>query len=307
MPKLLINPYKVGPPVTGGDFYGRSELLAKAYQSLQQSNVLLLQGQRRIGKTSFLKQLAAYVEQVPELPNSVRLVPVLFDIQRYVQDSLPRFQMHLAEAIARSLPVPVPKLPEWEADPSLFRDEWLPQVVEQLGSRALMILVDEFDNFEGQASPQAMQTLIPFLGQLVSGEDRLRWVFAFGRLAGKLPIQYDPIVSTSIQLRLSFLSPNEARELLEKPVEGILTYEAGAIDRIYQLTSGQPHLTQAIASEVFQRVVEQEREMATAEDVDAVVPSTLETYGSAIASIVKVSAIEERVLVAVATLTVHQS
>jgi len=304
MPKLLINPYKVGPPVEGVNFYGRSELLDKVYQTLQQSNVVLLQGQRRIGKTSFLKQLTTYMERRKTTQKLLQFVPVLFDIQRYVQVSLPQFQMHLAEAIARPLPLVAPLLSELEADLTLFRDIWLPQAYEVLGDRALVILVDEFDNLDGLATSQTMQTLIPFLGQLVSGESHLKWVLAFGRLAGKLPIQYEPIVSSGVQLRLSFLSPQITRELLEKPVEGVLTYMSEAIERIYQLTSGQPHLTQALGSEIFQSVVlEKEQNLVTVEDVDAAIPPILEAYGNAIASIVRVPPVEERVLVTVACLT----
>jgi tetratricopeptide (TPR) repeat protein len=313
MPQMLINPYKVGPPVAGGDFYGRSELLSRVYQALQQSNVVLLQGQRRIGKTSFLKHLAAYVSTVPVPPRAVELVPVLFDIQRYVQDTLPQFQLHMAEAMRsavinftpdRSVDLTVPPLSDWEADHTLFRDRWLPLVYEQLGERAIVILVDEFDNLEGEAASQAMQTLIPFLGQLVTGELALKWVLTLGRHSGRLPIQYDPIVSVGKQFHISFLSTSEVNQLLVEPVAGTLTYEFEAIERIYQLTRGQPHLTQAIGSELWQWVVvDQERDRVAVDDVDAVIPQVLETYSSSIASIVRVPPVEERVLAAVAQLT----
>lgn len=305
MSKLLINPYKVGPPVMGTDFYGRSELLSKVQKALQTSNVVLLQGQRRIGKTSFLKQLSVFLKSAEGMQAfQAPLVPVIFDIQRYVQDTLPQFQWHLAEAIARELQLTAPSLPEWEANHALFQDVWLPQVYEKLGDQDLVILVDEFDNLEGQAASQAMQTLIPFLGQLVSSETRLKWVLTLGRQTGKLPIQYDPIVSVAISFRISFLSPEETRKLIELPSNQLLKYQPEAIERIYQLTSGQPHLTQALGSEIFQQVVlEEEREIVEISDVDSVVSRTLETYNGAISSIIKVPPIEERVLVAVAQLT----
>jgi tetratricopeptide (TPR) repeat protein len=313
MPPILINPYKVGPPVAGGDFYGRSKLLVRVYQALQQSNVVLLQGQRRIGKTSFLKHLAAYVDTLPLSSGAIALVPVLFDIQRYVQDTLPQFQRHLAEAMRsavvnftpdRSVELTVPGLAEWEADHTLFRDRWLPLVYEQLGERAIVFLVDEFDNLEGEAVSLAMQTLIPFLGQLVTGELALKWVLTLGRHSGKLPIQYEPIVSVGKQFHISFLSPSEVQQLLTKPVAETLTYEDEAIDRICQLTGGQPHLTQAIGSELWQSVVlDQERDRVTVAEVDGVIPGVLETYSSSIASIVRVPPVEERVLAAVAQLT----
>jgi tetratricopeptide (TPR) repeat protein len=300
MQQFLLNPYKVGPPVVGTDFYGRQSLLFKVREALRTSNVVLLQGQRRIGKTSFLKQLSVFLNA----PQQEHFVAAIFDIQRYIQDTLPQFQLHLASAIAKALQLPVPSLAEWEADYTLFRDTWLPQVYERLGDQQLVILVDEFDNLEGQTAPQVMQTLIPFLGQLVSGETQLKWVLTLGRQTGKLPIQYDPIISVGVQFRMSFLSLEETRQLVEKPTAKIVDYQPDAIARIYKLTNGQPHLTQALCSELFQSVVlEQERESVSEEDVDAVIPHTLEAYSSAIASIVRVPPIEERVLVAVAQLT----
>jgi tetratricopeptide (TPR) repeat protein len=321
MTLLTVNPYKVGPPVTGTDFYGRTELLSKVCQALIRSNVVLLQGQRRIGKTSFLQRLPNFLSNqagqarliLPMVPVAFEiqeylqvppLLPIIFDIQRYVQDTLPHFQQHLANTIAKEIQLPVPSLSEWESNPILFRDVWLPQVFERLGKKGLVIIVDEFDNLGEQTANRANEELVPFLGQLVAGEQRLKWIFTVGRHIGRLPIQYDPIVSPAVQFRLSFLSKPEADKLIVNPASELLTYEPTAIERIYQLTSGHPHLTQALCSEVFERVVfEEERDIATLEDVDAVIPHVLKAYEGAIASIVRVPALEERVLAAVAQLT----
>jgi len=321
MTLLTVNPYKVGPPVTGTDFYGRTELLSKVCQALIRSNVVLLQGQRRIGKTSFLQRLPNFLSNqagqarliLPMVPVAFEiqeylqvppLLPIIFDIQRYVQDTLPHFQQHLANTIAKEIQLPVPSLSEWESNPILFRDVWLPQVFERLGKKGLVIIVDEFDNLGEQTANRANEELVPFLGQLVAGEQRLKWIFTVGRHIGRLPIQYDPIVSPAVQFRLSFLSKQEAEKLIINPASELLTYEPNAIERIYQLTSGHPHLTQALCSEVFERVVfEEERDIATVEDVETVIPHVLKAYEGAIASIVRVPALEERVLAAVAQLT----
>nr|WP_157453015.1 hypothetical protein [Coleofasciculus chthonoplastes] len=232
------------------------------------------------------------------------LLPIIFDIQRYVQDTLPQFQQHLANTIAKEIQLPVPSLSEWESNPILFRDVWLPQVFERLDKKGLVIIVDEFDNLGEQTGNRANEELVPFLGQLVAGEQRLKWIFTVGRHIGRLPIQYDPIVSPAVQFRLSFLSKQEAEKLIINPASELLTYEPNAIERIYQLTSGHPHLTQALCSEVFERVVfEEERDIATVEDVETVIPHVLKAYEGAIASIVRVPALEERVLAAVAQLT----
>lgn len=48
---------KVGPPVTGDDFYGRVNELARAHQYLDSNHSLVLSAPRRIGKSSFAKRL----------------------------------------------------------------------------------------------------------------------------------------------------------------------------------------------------------------------------------------------------------
>ena len=48
---------KVGPPVTGEDFYGRTEELSRANQYLDSNHSLVLSAPRRIGKSSFAKRL----------------------------------------------------------------------------------------------------------------------------------------------------------------------------------------------------------------------------------------------------------
>lgn len=302
---LTVNPYKVGPPVTGCNFYGRMDLLFKVRQCLCSSNVVVLQGQRRIGKSSFLQRLPNFLNcETVGIVNGAPLLPVIFDIQRYIQDTLPQFQEHLAKTIAKAVEISVPSLSEWQSNSTLFRDVWLPQVFERLGSLRLVIIVDEFDNLCEQKDNRATCALVSFLGSLVAGERRLKWVVTVGRDIGKLPIEYDPIVSQATKFHISFLSLEETHQLIFKPASGKLTYEPTAVERIYELTNGQPHLTQALCSEVFERVVfDEEREIATVEDVETVIPQTLKAYQGAIASIARVPILEERVMAAVAQLT----
>ncbi len=48
---------RVGPPVTGEDFYGRTHELARAHNYLDSNHSLALSAPRRIGKSSFAKRL----------------------------------------------------------------------------------------------------------------------------------------------------------------------------------------------------------------------------------------------------------
>ena len=48
---------RVGPPVTGDDFFGRVEELSRAHEYLDSNHSLVLSAPRRIGKSSFAKRL----------------------------------------------------------------------------------------------------------------------------------------------------------------------------------------------------------------------------------------------------------
>ena len=50
---------KIGSPVTGEDFFGRTKELNKAHRYLDERQSLLLSAPRRIGKSSFAKRLIA--------------------------------------------------------------------------------------------------------------------------------------------------------------------------------------------------------------------------------------------------------
>ena len=299
---LTVNPYKVGPPVTGANFYGRTHLLKKVLRSLTVSNVVILQGQRRIGKTSLLQKLAHFLPSQTLGTGKVSLEAVNLDIQRYVKHPPLQFQARLAESIARTLKLELESVEQWQPENGFFRERFLPELYHHLGNRQLVILVDEFDNLGEQEGYKGEN--IAFFGELVRGETRLKWVFAVGRPIGNLPRGYDEILSQGGKIDISFFSREDTEELICTPESHILTYEPKAIRKIWELTHGQPYLTQALCFHVFERVVWEERgNVAGVGDVEAVVPETLNAHEGAIASIVRVPPIEGRVLAAVAHLT----
>jgi tetratricopeptide (TPR) repeat protein/energy-coupling factor transporter ATP-binding protein EcfA2 len=290
----MINPYKIGPPVKDRNFYDRTILLKQVCDELGYSNTILIQGQRRIGKTSFLHQLNTILTKEKTDGN---LLPIFFDIQNCVKMNLSQFQEYLATTLGKELLSSHPTLAKFESDPDLFRREWLPQVFEQLGNKQIVLLVDEFDNLGEKEDCEALETVVPFIESLVRGEERIKWVFTIGRHMDKLPTKFGWIVTRAEKHVMRRLTEEETQQLICEPASGKLTFQPTAVERIYQLTSGHPSLTQALCSEIFQQVVfEEERATATSEDVDVAVTSTLRNHSAAIRSIALVPLKEEQVL-----------
>lgn len=85
MTEMPRNPYITGGPLTDPTkvgFYGRRDIYAFVRESLNavQRNPILLYGQRRIGKTSILRQMPNYLNDVPVLrPEGMTKAPRLLD------------------------------------------------------------------------------------------------------------------------------------------------------------------------------------------------------------------------------------
>jgi hypothetical protein len=100
------NPYIVGVPVTGTDFYGRQIILDKIWN--QRTPVVHLLGLRRIGKTSVLKQMAATTKTAIYL--DLQCVGSWVEFAEVLQDEIAANQSHfpwlpVAEVLGQEMDV----------------------------------------------------------------------------------------------------------------------------------------------------------------------------------------------------------
>ena len=95
----IVNPYIAGAPVTETRmFFGREDVfdwIQNNLSGLYADHILVVHGQRRVGKTSVLKQLG---NRLPE-----RYIPIFFDLQGRTHTTLERFLWWLAREIVRVL------------------------------------------------------------------------------------------------------------------------------------------------------------------------------------------------------------
>src|SRR5262245_49281837 len=142
---LLTNPYVVDRPITGRHmFFGREAVFGWVQQSLtgrSRSQVLLLNGERRSGKTSLLKQIETG-------RFGAGVLAVYVNLAELARDSLSSFLWELAQQITaglrqRRLNLPLLDHAEFVADPGrAFREQFLRPVMEQLPGH-LLFLGDE--------------------------------------------------------------------------------------------------------------------------------------------------------------------
>lgn len=274
---IPVNHYVAGNPV--GDspaFVGRADILREVIRVLRrpQDNAIVLYGQRRIGKTSILQNLAVW------LPRLGPYRPVYFDLQDKAALPLNRVLRELACTVAHALSRPDPDL---GSDPeTAFREEWLPTVLRRLPPGAsLVLLLDEFDVLTDPQVEQAAKAFFPYLrGLLTSNPERLQFVFVIGRNVDDLTNIALSLFKGTPARRVSLLSREDTAELVRlSETDGALYWSEESVRKVWQLTRGHPFLTQQLCSYVWERAYDEEPDRpptVAPEDVDAVVLEALE-------------------------------
>jgi tetratricopeptide (TPR) repeat protein len=270
MPRIP-NPYITGRPVSGRDFYGREDIfrfVQNTFSSPEQ-NVIVLWGQRRMGKTSVLHELSSRLS--PEFH------PIYFDLLDKAQWKLTEVLYDLARETAGSLNLDSPPRADFLHDDDYFHERFLPRMYESLGTKRLLFMFDEFETVgmppvEGPTRRDVTyQAFFPYLrGKLVS-DSRLAFIFVTGRRLDELD---ELILSTFKEARtesVSFLEEAEARQLVVEPASGILEYDEEAIGQIIFVTACHPYLTQLVCFELFSYMEAAGRTQVTVGDVEAVV------------------------------------
>jgi len=277
----MVNPYIAGAPVTEAKmFFGREDVFDWIQNSLTgryADHILVIHGQRRVGKTSVLKQLG---NRLPE-----KYIPIFFDLQGRTHTTLDRFLWWLAREIVRVLKqerditVPVPEKEPFAADPEYFENHFLPGLRPVLGEHSLLLTFDEFDNLEEREIKEELaRPLIDYLRRMM-GQEGLNFIFSIGSSGRKLEnmqAAYTEFFKAALYKKISFLSRDQSASLITHPVEGLLEYDPQAVDSIYDITSGHPYFTQLICHELFS-TCQQSRELSIREkDVEAVLEDVVE-------------------------------
>ena len=136
------NPYIVGDAISNPKrFFGRQELFHDINDFLQDNvQLILLYGQRRVGKSSVLKQIPnqintdefVFIHVDSQNIGKSRLPEILYKIAlKIIEDIQTETLNHLAENIQTNI--------------EIFSRNFLPEFYQQIGNKKLVLLWDEFD------------------------------------------------------------------------------------------------------------------------------------------------------------------
>ncbi|NEP53174.1 MAG: ATP-binding protein, partial [Moorea sp. SIO3C2] len=240
------NPYIIGRPIDENDpelFWGRQNLFRFIEDNLRnKTQVMIVYGQRRIGKSSLLRY-------IPKSVNLDSFAFVPFDLESYSHKSLGQVLEELATEILESLELDYPEIPldfstALDTDPSLFYNQFLPQVYQSLGNQNIALLLDEFETLNSPDNNQdnnlLYQHLFPYLKSLVARQDNLYLILCVEQESKDLPDLLQ-IFKDAPRQEIGLLDQQTTQELITKPAAGLLTYETAAIQAIYNLSAGHPY------------------------------------------------------------------
>jgi branched-chain amino acid transport system substrate-binding protein len=273
--KSQRNPYVIGRPIDQQLFFGRESLFLTIQDHIQHnSNIILLHGQRRIGKSSVIRNIPHGLNDLHEF------VFVTFNLEHYSQKSLSEILADLAQEILHDLSlddenIKLPEITELELDTGIFSHQFLPQVYQLLENKNLVLVVDEFDALINSSNPELLEQVYKYLSSLININKKLFLILLIEqRSVNKHRISK---IFKDVPVReIGLLDENSTKELIIKPAENILEYEEDAIKAIFDLSAGHPYFTQAICFTIFGRAREEDKWTVSSEDVKLIINKAIE-------------------------------
>jgi len=284
----IDNPYIIGVPLTEMQeiFVGRTDVSARIEQLLldRRRPPLLLDGQRRMGKTSLLTNLGRL------LPSTI--VPLFVDLQGPATRANDHvgFLYNIARGVVnsaerqRGLTLPPLTREILATDPFTRFDEWLDQVEQVLGQNTALLALDEFEALDGALAERRFDetAVLGMLRHLIQHRPRFKVLLAGSHTLDELQRWSSYLINVQV-VHIGYLKENETRQLIEQPVKDFaLRYEPEACQRVIDLTRGHPALVQLLCAEIVALKNEQPpivRRLARLDDVEAAVPEAL-SHGS---------------------------
>jgi tetratricopeptide (TPR) repeat protein len=268
-----FNPYIAGAPVMADNmFFGRRKLLSRILNVLHH-NSLMITGERRIGKTTFLYHLKKALET--DEGTEYKFFPVFTDLQGVPEQGFFHAVMSdvvdslgLSTATTAALRF---RIDDENYDGRDFSHD-LQRVIEDLKTRTprrvkLALLIDEVDvlnDYSERINQRLrsifMKTFSEHLVAIMSGVGIKRVWTSEG----------SPWYNFFDEIELTAFAREEAEALIREPVEGVFRFESEAVEAILAGSQLKPYVIQKFCIHAVSRMLEQGRTTVTAADVDAV-------------------------------------
>ena len=266
-----FNPYISGEPVREEKmFFGRKDVLNEVMNSLH-NNHFAIYGDRRIGKTSILYQLADRLRKVAD-PDYL-FIPVFINLQGVPEQKL--FYV-LMKSIARECqpyigePGLIYATKQEGYDRFDFEDD-LETVLEALKTTTskeikIVLLLDEGEIINKY--DQLIQERLRGIFMTPVGQ-HLRMVWSGTNIDREWKRKTSPWYNLfSREIHLAPFDRKDAIELIKTPVKNIYQYEDEAVEKIIAHSGGHPFEIQRLCGRTINKILAEKRTKVTCEDVN---------------------------------------
>lgn len=268
-----FNPYIAGAPVMDeAMFFGRQKLLARLLNMLHH-NSLMITGERRIGKTTFMYHLRRALEL--DGATEYQYFPVSIDLQGVAEGSFFHALMaDIVDALALSPGTLAELRFRTEAERYDGRDfsHDLQRVIDELKTRTprlvkLALLIDEADvlNEYSERTNQRLRSIF-----MKTFSEHLVAVMSGVGVRRVWKSEGSPWYNFFDEVELQPLAREEAEALVRQPVEGVFRYDNDAVEAILRESRLKPYLIQKYCVHSINRMIEEGRTTVSLEDVEAV-------------------------------------
>ncbi|MGA2260859.1 MAG: N-6 DNA methylase [Acidobacteriota bacterium] len=279
------SPYIVGSPIDREEmFFGRHSVIEQIQRQLSathRANVILLEGNRRTGKTSILKRLEGEGMLPGWIPVNCSFQGGEGDSEKAGLSTREVFRLmakNLGLAVYRAgVPVWIPDAPpldpkrkfEFQFQSALanyFKTErpfeafesYLQSVLEAVQPRRILLMLDEFDKLQEGIDAHVTSAQVPenirYLFHTYSG---ISGILTGSRRLKRLREEYwSALFGIGIRIAIEPLNREDARDLVMQPVQGRLVYVSQACDRVIELCARQPFLIQSLCNRIFENAAE---------------------------------------------------
>lgn len=253
--KPVEDPYVVGDPVMREGLVGREDILRRLEElwlGTTSPPSVVLYGHRRMGKTSILRNIDS------SLGSEVRLAYINLLALGEAPGGVSDLLLAMADKIRVVFPVlPQPDENAFDRHPYRAFELFLEQVRAELGSLRLIIALDEFEQLEEwMRSERVPRDLLKVLRGYMQMDEHIAFAFAGLHTLEEMTANYfEPFFASVLTIPVSFLSRDATFQVLTNPsMEDFpLDYSREALERIWQLTGGQPYLVQLIGHHLVSR------------------------------------------------------
>lgn len=281
--KRRQNPYTLRQVRDQSMFFGRRAEIEQIIDYVQEERTfVVIYGQKRIGKTSLMYQLAEHL-----LPQSCNVLPIMFDAHSLSPFTTQSFLLGLSEAAMRKLPQ---KLRRWEDRKGLSLRErdlltdpfgrfaaWVKRVEQRLQGTRLIFMIDEFTRAEEECRRGNLDaSFFDGLQYLAGSEDVGLILCVHDTIFHADSLSWE-MFQRGQPVRLLALDREAAARLVRQPLERLYVFDEKLIDAILDLTDCHPYFIQAICLSLITLMSQKDDERITSDDLHQVKAGFLAT------------------------------